>query len=472
MAKFPALIPILCSLSVVAAPLRGSPQERKSFQQKFRGLTTSNGTASIWFTLNLYDVNSPELVLFTGTKPCRINLPRRERWKLIAKDGFAAAKWFHTFCELFIGHLLCFSKGISYQRGIFGTVVTHGGPKETNGRGSLHYHTKITTHELQHIRTLLKEPALHSIVKKFATGFVNSIISSSSFAIREIGDKSSLVIGEDTERIPLQIRDLNGVLYEGNLLRSFPHQANSSAPAFGKSFRERVTEKLQASVTDEYTNLLARMGALTQLTNKHGHRQCADGKFIRRACHAPCWKTPKHKARGLCRGEYHETGKQHAKETFITDDGDIITERNDGHVVSFSPTSLLLFGCNNNTALISTGMQGSAVDYYMTDYGTKTELTTTQIFTILAGSDTKVPDMSSLKGAKSRTVRYVNMLMRSIEQPLQFVATSLLNLPRELISHDSFSIYTSAFNRLITRETNDTKNTNFCQIKKTVKHTP
>ena len=262
------------------------------------------------------------------------------------------------------------------------------------------------------------------------------------------------------------MRDLNGILFEGNLLRSIPHQANSSAPAFGKSFRDRVTEKLQAGVTDEYTNLLARMGALTQLTNKHGHRQCADGKFIRRACHAPCWKTPKHKARGLCRGEYHETGKEHTKETFITDDGDIITERNDGHVVSFSPASLLLFGCNNNTALISTGMQGSAVDYYMTDYGTKTELTTTQIFTILAESDIKVPDMSSLKGAKSRTVRYVNMLMRSIEQPLQFVATSLLNLPRELISHDSFSIYTSAFNRLITRETNDTKNTNFCQIKK------
>ena len=148
-----------------------------------------------------------------------------------------------------------------------------------------------------------------------------------------------------------------------------------------------------------------------------------DGNFIQRACHAPCWKSSKHKARGLCRGEYHDTGKQHTSDTFITNDGDITTERNDGHVVSFSPATLLLFGCNTNAALISTGMEGAAVDYYMTDYGTKTELSTTQIFTILAEADTQIPGISTLKRAKARTVRYVNMLMRSIEQPLQFVAT-------------------------------------------------
>ena len=117
--------------------------------------------------------------------------------------------------------------------------------------------------------------------------------------------------------------------------------------------------------------------------------------------------------------------------------------------VSFSPASLLLFGCNNNAALISTGMEGAAVDYYMTDYGSKTELSTTQIFTILAGSDVPISGTSALKRTQSHTVRYVNMLMRSIEQPLQFVATSLLNLPRELISHKPFSIYTGPINKLI-----------------------
>ena len=93
---------------------------------------------------------------------------------------------------------------------------------------------KITTHELQHIRKLLKEPALHAIVKKFAIVFVDSIICSSSYAVREVGEQSSLVVREDTEKVPLQVTDTNGVLFDGNPSHFVPLETNSSERALAK----------------------------------------------------------------------------------------------------------------------------------------------------------------------------------------------------------------------------------------------
>ena len=62
----PNLLNIIRSITVSGKHISGSPFERSEFRKPMRALTTSDGTASLWVTINLSDVSSPQLALFTG----------------------------------------------------------------------------------------------------------------------------------------------------------------------------------------------------------------------------------------------------------------------------------------------------------------------------------------------------------------------------------------------------------------------
>ena len=63
-----------------------------------RALTTSDGIASIWVTINLSDVSSPQLALFTGETVSNICLQNKsKRWIMIARYAFACVVWFDYF---------------------------------------------------------------------------------------------------------------------------------------------------------------------------------------------------------------------------------------------------------------------------------------------------------------------------------------------------------------------------------------
>ena len=88
--KYPQLLHIIRSITVSGKYISGSPFERSEFRKPMRALTTSDGIASIWVTINLSDVSSPQLALFTGEKIANISLHNKsKRWMMIARDAFA-----------------------------------------------------------------------------------------------------------------------------------------------------------------------------------------------------------------------------------------------------------------------------------------------------------------------------------------------------------------------------------------------
>ena len=121
--------------------------ERSEFRKPTRALTTSDGIASIWVTINLSDVSSPQLALFTGETITNIVMQNKsKRWIMIARDAFACVVWFDFFLRKLIDLLLGF-KPLTCTRGLLGNPINHAGCKEGTQRGSTHFHDKLTIKE-------------------------------------------------------------------------------------------------------------------------------------------------------------------------------------------------------------------------------------------------------------------------------------------------------------------------------------
>ena len=94
------------------------------------------------------------------------------------------------------------------RTGVLGTPVCFAGPKETNGRGCLHYHVKITTEEMVLINELLKHSDLYKIVEPYIRGFVDTVISSSVHATTVDG---KIVHGLECDLKKMTRNDVNGI---------------------------------------------------------------------------------------------------------------------------------------------------------------------------------------------------------------------------------------------------------------------
>ena len=197
--KSPGLIPLLRNIKIVGGMIKGTPFERNKFRTTLEAQTTSFGVASFWLTINLNDINTPEVILYAGAQRKSIKLQKNDRWAFLASDGIACAKFFDDFVNKLMRCMVGW-KSPNRQRGVLGTPVCFAGPKETTGRGCLHYHVKIMTEEMILIRELLLHPELYKIIEPYIRTFVDSTISSSVHATTH-NDKIVHGLGCDLEKI-------------------------------------------------------------------------------------------------------------------------------------------------------------------------------------------------------------------------------------------------------------------------------
>ena len=453
--RYPQMLHIIRSISVSGKYISGSPFERSEFKKPMRALTTSDGTASLWVTINLSDVSSPQLALFTGESITNISLQNKsQRWIMIARDAFACVVWFDFFLKKLINLLLGF-KPLSCARGLLGNAINHAGCKEGTQRGSTHFHDKLTIKEFIFIRKILKDIKLRKILEPFIRDFVDTMLSNSIYGIRNNGIMSNFVEGNNVELEETVLKDQDGHDYASKTMGILPINENlKDEPAFGKMYNNRVKTKLNKKmINDPEVKLFMRINALAQTRQMHGKRRIdKDGMYIGRICNATCVKTRKSLLRSNCRFSFGEDGKDILKKSFIDNEGNINVARNNSHIVTYSPAILALVGSNICFNIIKTGRDGLAMDMYLTNYSTKSALTTGRLFSILASDKRKEPDYAcsdSIKSFKKITARWLNLLMGSIDHSQQHVAICLSNIDREVISHRTFQIYTGRFYQML-----------------------
>ena len=462
----PNLLHIIRAITVSGKHISGSPFERSEFRKPIRALTTSDGTASLWVTINLSDVSSPQLALFTGETITNISLQNKSaRWRMIASDAFACVVWFDYFLKKLIDLLLGFNP-LSCKRGLFGNPTNHAGCKEGTQRGSTHYHDKLTIKEFTFIRKIVQDSKLRKIIEPSIRNFVDSMLSNSIYGIKKKGDQSQYVVGNDIETEETKIKTKNGQDYASKIMENISiNKKYEKESAFGPDFRDRIKMNLKQNKTNNpEVNLFNRINALVETRQMHGVRRTdKDGKYIGRICNATCMKSRKSLLRGNCRFSFGSDGKTLVKNTYIDEEGNIILSRNNSHIVTFSPTILAIVGSNICFDLIKTGRDGTAMDMYLTGYTTKSALTTGRIFSILASEKRKEPEyaqINNIKSFKKMSARWLNLLMGSIDHSQQHVATCLLNIDREIISHPTFQIYTGRFYQMFSKDMNS--NIEYC----------
>ena len=168
-------------LAPSASKMWGSNDERKALQSKAFSLWNTFGQPTLFVTFNPHDVGSLTVCAYAGHfgnelvdlahAPCHncqqcLKFPtEREMFKLVAKDPFAAARYFDRVNKIFIKRILGWdiaNEKPMDEGGLFGTCKAFFGSVETQGRGTLHTHYLIwiegmpETHE--QLQSLCEDP--------------------------------------------------------------------------------------------------------------------------------------------------------------------------------------------------------------------------------------------------------------------------------------------------------------------------
>ena len=172
------------------------------------------------------------------------------------------------------------------------------------------------------------------------------------------------------------------------------------------------------------------------------------------------WKGPP--APKECRFEL-DSNKHHPKTTVDFETGEIQMRVTDGLVNNFCETIIQAVRCNMDIKFIGSGQSAKAILYYITDYITKSQLTTHVAYgTLLAAvhklqHKTLLSDSSPNTIAKCLLVKCANSLLSKQELSAPQVASYLLGFGDCYMSHSFHSLFWPAFeNHIAQQESVDT----------------
>ena len=132
-----------------AGHVQGSDVSRNRLHSQLWSTAIFLGPPSLWITINPCDLHDPIVQIFAGESVSMDHLrttigpDKEQRARNVARDAYAAAKYFHFLIQIVL-ETLCGIKAspcsLEIQEGVFGRVAGYFGTVESQGRGSLHLH--------------------------------------------------------------------------------------------------------------------------------------------------------------------------------------------------------------------------------------------------------------------------------------------------------------------------------------------
>ncbi|KAF5370899.1 hypothetical protein D9615_009822 [Tricholomella constricta] len=134
-----ACFQVIRDLDHVGGKVDGSVSSKKYMRNEIWSLVANQGAPSWYITLSPSDMSHPICLYFADEKETFQPLIRGydERFRLIAKNPVAAARFFDFMVKLFIKHVLGFGTD---HAGIYGETSAYYGTVEQQGRLTLHLH--------------------------------------------------------------------------------------------------------------------------------------------------------------------------------------------------------------------------------------------------------------------------------------------------------------------------------------------
>jgi len=138
-----ACFQLVHDLDHINGKVQGSITSKKYMRSEIWSLIAYMGAPMWYITLSPADNKHPLCLYFADNKESfNINIHHSddERFRLVANNPVAGARFFHFLVNMFIVHVLGFGK---HQRGLYGDTSAFYGTVEQQGRLSLHLHMLI-----------------------------------------------------------------------------------------------------------------------------------------------------------------------------------------------------------------------------------------------------------------------------------------------------------------------------------------
>ena len=315
---------LLKQLHAVGSRIPGTAYAKKSMRKEIHGLMIALGMPLFFITINPSDTNSPIVCHIAGVeidldRMFDVLMPDKEERARITSEDPTASA---KYFNLVIENVL--DKLLAYKHpdgGVLGHVSGYYGVLEEQGRGSLHCHLMVWMHGYQSPTDMKKMMREDPLFQTKVLKYFECIIK------QDIGRRSPEAKGEHTN---------------DEILCRRP--CDAKRPTFQQNLKDDLEE-------------------LVPLVNTHRHTD---------SCH----KYDEDKCRyGFLRAI--------VKSSYVTEDQEIVLKRLDERINNYEECIMTCIRANLDIKPIPSGKDCRALAFYVTDYQTKSELSTYNTLEIL-----------------------------------------------------------------------------------------
>jgi hypothetical protein len=428
-----ACFQVVRDLDHINGKVQGSITSKKYMRSEIWSLIAYIGAPMWYITLSPADNKHPLCLYFSDNKESfDVDLHRTddERFRLIANNPVAGARFFHFMVDMFIVHILGFRKK---KQGLYGDTSAFYGTVEQQGRLTLHLHMLIWirgTPPPEEMRRKILDPTSEfrmRLVKYLETTHAGDFMSAS---LKEVEDDVRHASTSEDYKDPTE-----------TLPEAPPPPCSKSRPGYECNDCDRCT-----NVKSWWTSFRRVVNTLLFRSNLH---RCSstinrDGSQNKGRAFKGCLDNiyGKCKAR-FPRPVFERTGVD-------PETGSILLKKTEQWLNTFSYLVTYLLRCNTDVTSLRSGTAIKSVLLYVTNYVTKAPLKTYAVFDTIRSIFERNPDVvggSDSKKEKARKLmtKIVNSLSAKMEMGNPMICMYILNNPDHYKSHNFQAFYWVTF---------------------------
>ena len=416
---------LIKDLDHVGGHVKGSVTSKKYMRNEIWSLISFAGAPSWFITFAPADNMHPISLYFADTKETFSPEIRSydERYRLIAQNPVAGARFFNFMCQMFIKHVLAIGENHS---GFFGNTEAYYGTVEQQGRLTLHLHLLLWLKGCltpQEIRDRIMDP--NSEFQKKIVEYLESV---------HIGEFMTGSMDEVKQKVETQqAQDKN---------YTNPTQTLPEAPP--PICTEHSESDNMCSDCKNLTSWWARfrntVDDLVFRSNVHNcTRNLSSNEKTQKKDRPTCINK-----QGKCKARFPRPLYEQTEVDPKT--GALNIKKDEPWINTFTPLVTFLLRCNSDITSLLSGTAIKAIVAYVSDYITKPGLKTHSIFSAIKSVFSRNSDMlgGSLKRKeKARRIltQTINSLTAKMEIGGPMASLYLLGNPDHYTSHNFVPVY-------------------------------
>ena len=424
-----ACFQIVRDLDHVNGKVQGSITSKKYMRSEIWSLIAYMGAPMWYITLSPADNKHPLCLYFAdNNESFDLNITRGddERFRLIANNPVAGARFFHFIVNMFITHVLGFGKR---QRGLYGDTTAFYGTVEQQGRLTLHLHMLIWirgTLPPDEMRRRILDPSsdfrvqlVNYLEGTHAGDFLSASLKDVEADVRESSTSDNYK--DPTEMLPETPPPpcLNDACDACNRC--------TDVESWWSRFRRVVNTLLFKSNLHKCSSTKNKDGS----QNKgRAFKGCLDNVY------------------GKCKARFPRLVYEQTE--VDPESGSILMKKSEQWLNTFSYLVTYLLRCNTDVTSLRSGTAIKAVLLYVTNYVTKSPLKTYAVFDTIRSIFERNPDVvvgsdSAKEKARKLMTKIVNSLSAKMEMGNPMICMYILGNPDHYKSHEFRVFYWTSF---------------------------